>query len=236
MFDPREDASLAPLENKVTGNAPTMVRYLRSTLGYESDLYYIGPFGGAWPPNDRFRGDWMTMRWNRSEAPEAPLRDVLAANPSLRVLHASGAYDLVTPAGPPAYMIEGLEPELRDRFTVRVYEGGHSFYLDRASRLQFMRDGAALIDSATRAQIGAVALFPQTLNRFLLYFFYRWETCVREATILGLLGILSLGFWVTQARAATRYDEMVFYIALGAALVLAGDLISAAARAVVRRS
>ena len=26
---------------------------------------------------------------------------------------------------------------------------------------------------ATRAQIGAVALFPQTLNRFLLYFFYR---------------------------------------------------------------
>jgi carboxypeptidase C (cathepsin A) len=151
MFDPREDASLAPLENKVTGNAPTMVRYLRSTLGYESDLYYIGPFGGGWPSNDRFRGDWMTVRWNRSEAPEAPLRDVLAANPSLRVLHASGAYDLVTPAGPPAHMIEGLEPELRDRFTVRVYEGGHSFYLDRASRLQFMQDGAVLIERAAEA-------------------------------------------------------------------------------------
>jgi carboxypeptidase C (cathepsin A) len=151
IFDPREDASLAPLENAVSGNAPTMVRYLRNTLGYESDLYYLGPFGGAWPPPDRFRGDWMSVRWNRSEGPRAPLLDVMAASPRLRVLHASGEYDLVTPAGPPAYQIEQLEPDLKKRFTVRVYEGGHSFYLDRASRLRFMQDGAELIEAAARA-------------------------------------------------------------------------------------
>ena len=151
IFDPREDASLAPLENTVSGNAPAMIRYLRSDLGYESDLFYIGPFGGAWPPPEGFRGDWMSVRWNRSDGPSAPLLDAMAANPALRVLHASGLYDLVTPAGPPAYQIAQLDSELRRRFNVEVYEGGHSFYLDRTSRMAFMRDGAALIEVAVVA-------------------------------------------------------------------------------------
>jgi carboxypeptidase C (cathepsin A) len=151
MFDPREDASLAPLGNNLSGNAPTMIRYLRDTLGFASDLYYIGPFGGAWPPPESFRGDWMSVRWNRSEGPLAPLSELLALNPGLRVLHVSGKYDLVTPSGPPAFQVGRLEPELRQRFTVRVYEGGHSFYLDRASRLQFMQDGRALIEAAVKA-------------------------------------------------------------------------------------
>lgn len=153
IFDPREDASLAPLENRISGNAPTMIRYLRYTLGYESDLFYIGPFGGAWPPPDRFRGDWMSVRWNwERTGPEAPLLDAMEANRGLRVLHASGRYDLVTPPGPPAYQIGELAPELRARFTVRVYEGGHSFYLDRASRMRFKEDGAALIHAAVGAR------------------------------------------------------------------------------------
>ena len=128
-----------------------MIRYLRSDLGYESDLFYIGPFGGAWPPPEGFRGDWMSVRWNRSDGPSAPLLDAMAANPALRVLHASGLYDLVTPAGPPAYQIAQLDSELRRRFNVEVYEGGHSFYLDRTSRMAFMRDGAALIEVAVVA-------------------------------------------------------------------------------------
>lgn len=150
IFDPREDASLAPLENTVSGNAPTMIRYLRYELGYQSDLFYMGPFGGAWPPPERFRADWMSVRWNRSEGPSAPLLEVLAGNPDLRVLHASGTYDLVTPAGPPAYQIDRLPPDLRDRFTVRVYEGGHSFYFDRDCRMRFMEDGTRLIEAASR--------------------------------------------------------------------------------------
>jgi len=148
IFDPREDASLAPLEGVLSGNAPTMIRYLRGTLGYESDLYYVGPFGGAWPPPDRFRGDWMSVRWSWTEGPEAPLLDAMKADPAMRVLHASGVYDLATPAGIPAFQVEALEPALRERITVKVYEGGHSFYLDRASRLAFMEDGTAFIRAA----------------------------------------------------------------------------------------
>jgi phosphonate transport system permease protein len=89
---------------------------------------------------------------------------------------------------------------------------------------------------ATRTQAVAAALAPQILPRFLLYFFYRWETCLREATVLGMLGVLSLGSLVRDARASNFYDDLVLYVAIAAALVLAGDLLSAAARAIVRRA
>jgi len=150
-FDPVADASLAPLENKLSGNAPVMIRYLRNVLGFESDLYYIGPFGGAWPPPHGFRGDWMSVRWNFSEGPPEPLRDVMTDNPALEVLHASGLYDLVTPSAVAGYTLDHLEPELRNRITARVYVGGHSFYLDREARRQFMRHGTELIQQALSA-------------------------------------------------------------------------------------
>lgn len=89
---------------------------------------------------------------------------------------------------------------------------------------------------ATRSQITLTAIFPLVFNRFLLFFFYRWETCVRDATILGLLGIVSLGYWIQDARARNHYDEMLFLVLLGAGLVLLADLASALARELVRRT
>ena len=89
---------------------------------------------------------------------------------------------------------------------------------------------------ATRLQITAAGLFPLILPRFLLYFFYRWETCVREATVLGMLGIVSLGYWIVDARARNHYDEMIFFVLIGAGIVLIGDLVSAVAREVIRRA
>lgn len=85
-----------------------------------------------------------------------------------------------------------------------------------------------------RFEIAAVAVYPEVLPRFLLFFFYRWETCVREATVLGMLGIVSLGYWIIDARARQLYDEMVFFVLLGAMLVLIGDLVSAWVRGRVR--
>ena len=56
-----------------------------------------------------------------------------------------------------------------------------------------------------RMQIAAWSFVPELLPRLLLYFSYRWETCVREATVLGLLGIVSLGFWI-ERRAGSWPD------------------------------
>ena len=87
---------------------------------------------------------------------------------------------------------------------------------------------------ATRMQIFGSAVIPMALPRFLMFFFYRWETCVREATVLGLLGFVSLGFWIQDARARNNYDEMFLLILLGATLIMVGDLVSAIARKVIR--
>jgi phosphonate transport system permease protein len=85
-----------------------------------------------------------------------------------------------------------------------------------------------------RRQLAAFGLFPAALPRFLLFLFYRWETCVREATVLGMLGVVSLGFWIQDARARFLYDEMFLLILLGSAIVMAGDLVSAFARKLIR--
>jgi phosphonate transport system permease protein len=88
----------------------------------------------------------------------------------------------------------------------------------------------------SRLQIGVVALLPMSLGKWLLFFFYRWETCIREATVLGMLGITSIGYWVNETRSRDWYDQMFLYIVLGALLVLVVDLLSALTRWFVRRA
>jgi phosphonate transport system permease protein len=88
---------------------------------------------------------------------------------------------------------------------------------------------------ASRSQLSTTAVLPLALPRFLLYFFYRFETCVREATVLGMLGAISLGYWIQEARGRQHYDEMLLLVALGAVLVLVGDFVSFAARRWLRR-
>jgi phosphonate transport system permease protein len=88
---------------------------------------------------------------------------------------------------------------------------------------------------ASRSQMSFYAFFPISFSRFLLFFLYRWEICVREATVLGMLGISSLGFWIHDARARNHYDEMFFLILLGGMLVVLGDILSATVREWVRR-
>jgi len=88
----------------------------------------------------------------------------------------------------------------------------------------------------TRSQIAGAAVLPMFLGRFLLYFFYRFETCVREATVLGMLGVASLGYWIQDSRTRQFYDEMLFFVVLGASIVLVADLVSVLARWLVRRA
>lgn len=90
------------------------------------------------------------------------------------------------------------------------------------------------LSGAGRSAATVGAVFPAVLPRFLTYFFYRLETCVRESTVLGMLGFVSLGHWIVQARAAGHYDEMLLAFGMGALIVLAADLASWLARRAVR--
>lgn len=88
---------------------------------------------------------------------------------------------------------------------------------------------------ATRKEVAIAGVFPMALGRYLLYFFYRFETCVREATVLGMLGIVSLGYFLFEARAHDRYDVLLFLVLLGSGLVMLADIVSDVARRWLRR-
>ena len=95
---------------------------------------------------------------------------------------------------------------------------------------------ALRVSGASRRQVFLFGIFPLVLPRMLVYFFYRWETCVREATVIGLLGISSLGYYITEAHARFKYDELLLYILLGSAFILAGDFVSAIVRKCLRET
>lgn len=87
----------------------------------------------------------------------------------------------------------------------------------------------------SRGQVTLTAILPMSATRWCIFFFYRWETCIREATVLGMLGIASIGYWVRETRAHDWYDEMLFFTLMGAGLVLVVDLISTATRRAIRQ-
>lgn len=89
---------------------------------------------------------------------------------------------------------------------------------------------------APRLTIYAGAQLPVAMPRMLTYFFTRFESCVRESTVLGMLGFVSLGHWIVQERAAGHYDEMLMLIVFGSLIVIVADFVSWIARTIVRRA
>lgn len=83
---------------------------------------------------------------------------------------------------------------------------------------------------AGRAGLVLGAVVPLASRRFLLHAAVRLETCLREATVLGMLGIASLGASVEEARARQRYDELLVLVVLAGLLVAGVDLGSRRAR------
>ena len=147
-YDPTTDPSLKDILD-----APSMLRYLREELGYKSDLFYQGPFGGGYPPPTAFRGDWMSVRWNRApgtprgaDARPGGLTAALAADPGLRVFVACGCFDLLGGCYASDYAARHLQPALASRVTSRVYPGGHATYTDDAARRQLRDDVIRFIE------------------------------------------------------------------------------------------
>jgi phosphonate transport system permease protein len=64
--------------------------------------------------------------------------------------------------------------------------------------------------------------------------FYRWEVIMRETAILGMLGIGTLGFYISSAFADLRFDRAMFLIGLTALLNIGIDLISRQVRQTLR--
>jgi carboxypeptidase C (cathepsin A) len=132
------------LDGFIRGYAGAFVGYAREELGFKTDITYALLAEVKW--------DWQDGGSRRQPSASGDLRELLALNPSLRVLISHGYSDIVTPYAASRYVVNHL-PDLStpNRVVLKLYRGGHMFYTDPASRRAFTKDSRALFqDQATR--------------------------------------------------------------------------------------
>ncbi|HEX3502470.1 MAG TPA: carboxypeptidase [Xanthobacteraceae bacterium] len=137
------------LDGVIRGYGSTFVGYARDELGFKTDMTYnllAGEISNRW--------EWGgTGRGQPSIADD--LRVLLALSPSFRLLIAHGYSDMVTPYSDSRYVLLHLpnfasqegEPGNQERAELKLYRGGHMFYLDPASRKAFTADARTVYAS-----------------------------------------------------------------------------------------
>lgn len=121
--------------------------YLRAELGYENDDPYEILTGRVNP--------WSyASSQNRYANVAETLRSAMTKNPSLRVLFASGYYDLATPHFAADYTIArlGLDASLRKNIRHTYYESGHMMYIRHADLVQLKKDVAGFVAAPAGAK------------------------------------------------------------------------------------
>ncbi len=121
----------------------TFNHYIRDELGYKVDMPYhvLGGIVGRW--------DFQTERGYPSTTSQ--LRDAMTQNPHMKVMIASGYFDLATPYRAVEHALAGLglDPSLRPNISIEYFEAGHMMYLHTPSLHELKRDGAAFLERAT---------------------------------------------------------------------------------------
>ena len=122
----------------------TFNRYVREELGYRSDLEYFTLGGGI--------GHWDWETKNGYADTGDNLRNTLAMNPYMKLLIASGCFDLATPHFATEYTVShlGLTPALRKNITMRRYRSGHMIFLESKALAQLKLDVAEFITAAIK--------------------------------------------------------------------------------------
>ena len=120
------------LDGLVRAYGGAFVGYARDELGFKTDMTYdllASDVSGKW--------DWEQGRGQASVTDD--LRVLLALTPSFRLMIAHGYSDMVTPYAISRYVLDHL-PTFEGRATLKLYRGGHMFYLDPSSRKAFTAD------------------------------------------------------------------------------------------------
>lgn len=116
--------------------AGAFVGYARDQLGFKTEMTYT-----LLARDVSRRWQWREGQHNGEPSVGDDLRVLLAQNPSFRLVIAHGYSDLVTPYMVSRYVIEHLPPvENPDRVQLRLYSGGHMFYVTEDSRKRFTSD------------------------------------------------------------------------------------------------
>ncbi len=87
---------------------------------------------------------------------------------------------------------------------------------------------------ATGAKVFLYGVLPNTLPRFMAYILYRWEVCMRETVIVGLVGAGGLGRLLTEQLSSFDYKSLVTTLVCFMVITFLVDLLSAALRRSLR--
>jgi carboxypeptidase C (cathepsin A) len=139
---PEQEAARGPdplLDGVTRAYGGAFAAYARDELGFKTEMTYVllsGEISGKW--------DWGEGSGRATASVSEDIRNMLALEPSFRLLIAHGYSDMVTPYGASRYVLDHLPP-IGDpaRAQLRLYRGGHMFYLDAESRRAFSADAKA---------------------------------------------------------------------------------------------
>ena len=113
--------------------------YARDELGFKTEMTYIllaSDISGKW--------DWGEGGGRGNASVSEDIRELLALDPSFRLVIAHGYSDMVTPYAVSQYVLDHLPPIGEGgRADLRRYRGGHMFYIDADSRRAFSVDAKA---------------------------------------------------------------------------------------------
>jgi len=138
QYDPSYTVIQAPFTAAVNA-------HLRGELGFESDLPYEVLNGARvrpWNFGDEGNNQYVDVA--------SRLRTAMSWNRDLRVLLASGYFDMATPYAAAEWTLDhmGLDPSLAGNVRTTRYEAGHMMYINPPSRAALARELRALVTGA----------------------------------------------------------------------------------------
>ena len=139
---PERESARAPdplLDGLTRACGGAYAAYARDELGFKTEMTYIllaSDIAGKW--------DWGERAGRGSASASDDIRELLSLTPSFRLLIAHGYSDMVTPYAVSRYVLDHLPPIGEPgRAQLRLYRGGHMFYIDAESRKAFSADAKA---------------------------------------------------------------------------------------------
>jgi carboxypeptidase C (cathepsin A) len=128
------------LDGVVRAYGSAFVAYARDELGFKTDITFTllaSDISGKW--------QWREGSSRGQPSVADDLRVLLALTPSFHLMIAHGYSDMVTPYAVSRYVLDHLPPvDGEERTQLRLYRGGHMFYLDPASRKAFTADARTM--------------------------------------------------------------------------------------------
>ena len=128
------------LDGFIRAYGSAFVAYARDELGFKTEMTYnllASDISSKW--------DWQEGGGHAAPSVARDLRELLAFSPSFKLMIAHGYSDMVTPYAVSRYVLNHIPASVDgERAELKLYRGGHMFYVDPQSRKAFTADARTL--------------------------------------------------------------------------------------------